>query len=81
MNGKPVVFLDLPEINLAEEAALKGQRALAYESGGGVRVCICHQFAARPCPSPALLPQFPNRRIGELAEGGEEVERKPTLSG
>lgn len=80
MNRKPVVFLDSMEVTLAEEAALKGQRALADESGGGVRVCLYHQFVAWPQSSLALLPQFPNCRIGEFAEGGEEVGGKLMLS-
>lgn len=48
MNGKPVILLDLTEVNLEEEAALKRQGALAHDPGGGVQMCDCHPSIAWP---------------------------------
>lgn len=78
MDGKPGVFLDLPEVNLAEAAAWKGQRALADESGGWGSSVHLSSICCSTVPESCSLA---NRRMGELAEGGKEVKRKPMLSG
>lgn len=72
MDGKPGVFLDLPEVNLAEEAVWKGQRELADESGGVGFKCAFVINLLLNRAQVLLSCQSQNGGVGRRWQGGEE---------